>query len=610
MRVPAASKGIPDGPLEVPLCAHRDRRRSFAYPLLRRLWSRWRARRERPAPSSALDRFSYLLLAGFVLLTLGPALLGRGALVDLDILTRFRPFVALDGRSSAPFITFRGDTIDYYLPGIAAIKQAFFAGDFPTWAPYEVGGAPLASLPNHGALSPLSIPYYLLPLWLAPAYVKLGEFVVAIGGMVAFLGRHGVSRGAGVLAGILFVSSGFMMMWTNWPHTRVAALIPLLFWAFERLIQERRARDVVVVSAVVASMLLGGFPAVTAFSLTLAGVYVLVRVWSQYGSNLRAVGVLGRAAGGVLLGVGLAAVQILPFVRYLDQLGLQDRDYVGEHLPLALFLTTVVPDAIGLSVNSSQRYGPVNPIEAVGFLGAVALVLAVSAVVLRVPRGAAPDRSPRWFLGVAAAVVAAAVWVGGPILWALQHLPSYAKNFIGRATSVFGFLGAALAGIGFDRLLRWVSPDRQPGPDDAQEPEARSGGARIRSFLVPAAILVGVALFGVMVVDAAYKYAPAQGMTVHLGRALRVPAVLLVVAVVGVLLIRFLPPSLRPARAAIAAVIAFLAVAQSAAFAHTDAALERPGQPVPADPHPRFPAGTHRCGPLRVRRQHHVSRDI
>ena len=129
----------------------------------------------------SLDRLSYVLLAAFTVIVLGPALAGQGALVDLDKLTAFMPVRALEGRQTADVIMCRTDTIDYYLPGIAAIKNAFWSGSFPTWAPYEVGGAPLASLPNHAALSPLSLPYFLLPLWLAPAYVKLGELVVGIG---------------------------------------------------------------------------------------------------------------------------------------------------------------------------------------------------------------------------------------------------------------------------------------------------------------------------------------------------------------------------------------------------------------------------------------------
>lgn len=527
----------------------------------------------RLGPSGPLDGVSYLLLAAFVIVTLGPALLGLGALVDVDLLTVHLPFRAINGRSDGEFITLRQDTTDYYLPAIAVIKQAVLSGDFPTWAPYEVGGAPLASLPNHAALSPLSLPYFVLPLWLAPAFVKLGEFVVAIGGMVAFLGRHGVSRGAGVVAGILFASSGFMMMWTNWPHTRVASFIPVLFWALERLNQERRARDVVPVAVVVACMLLGGFPAVTIFTLTVAAPYVLARAWWRYRADAVAMlGVLGGSAAGVLLGVGLAAVQILPFVRNLDQLGLENRNFDGRHLPFALLVTAVAPDAVGLSVNGSEPrwYGTVNAIEAVGFVGAVAVVLAVAALVLRLPRGAAPERSPRWFLAAAAAIAATAIYVGGPVLAALQYLPFYSTNFIGRASSVFGFLVAALAGIGLERLLRWVEFHRRSERGqrgDSREP--RAGTAAIGKLLLPAVLLVSVGLLGIAVLRAASDYAAAAGQTAHLQGTLALPAVLLTAALASVVLVRVGPRPFRPALTVIVALVALLAVAQSAAFAHT-----------------------------------------
>ena len=219
--------------------------------------------------------------------------------MDLDSLTRFAPFSALHGVNAEHTIVCRSDTLNYYLPGITAIKRAFLSGDFPTWAPYEMGGTPLASLPNHAALSPLSLPYFLMPVWLAPAFVKLGEFVVAIGGMFGFLRRLGLGRAASVLAGIIFATSGFMLMWTNWPHTRVAAFIPALFWGLERMVQQRRARDVALVAVVFASMLLGGFPAVTLFALTLAGPYVLVRAFTRFGAEIRAVAdVVGRAVAG------------------------------------------------------------------------------------------------------------------------------------------------------------------------------------------------------------------------------------------------------------------------------------------------------------------------
>jgi len=40
-------------------------------------------------------------------------------------------------------------------------------------------------------------------------------------------------------------------MWTNWPQTEVAACIPALFWATERLVQRARATDAVLIAIVV-----------------------------------------------------------------------------------------------------------------------------------------------------------------------------------------------------------------------------------------------------------------------------------------------------------------------------------------------------------------------
>ncbi len=521
-----------------------------------------------------LDRVSYVLLAVFVLITLGPALIGMGTLFDVDALTRFAPFSGIAGVDLNDTITCRTDTINGFVPAIHAIKSGFWSGDFRTWSPYVVGGVPLASLPNQGELSPLSLPYYFLPLWLAPAFVKLGEFSVAIGGMFAFLRRHGLSRGASVLAGIIFVSSGFMMMWTNWPQTRVAAFIPALFWGLERMVQRRSPRDVVLVAAVVASMLLGGFPAVTLYTFAVAAVYVVVRALTVLRPDRHAMaGLFVRAGSGVLLGIGLSAIQILPFVRNLGALGLQERETTaGVHLPLGLFTTTVAPDSVGLCVGG-QSYGSVVPIEAVGFLGAAAVVLALCALVVRLPVGGAPDRSPRVFLAVALVVLVVLIWVGGPLLGAVQRLPLFSSNSITRAQSVFGFLGAALAGVGIDRLLRWISA-RRGGKDSGSGPDLRA--------MVPALAVLAVAVvFFLLVLVRGGSDAHRLGYAGHWWSALIVPGLFLVAAVVAALLTRFGP---SPAQRFGPFVLALLVVAQSTMFAHTMLPLSHRSNLYPATP--------------------------
>lgn len=490
----------------------------------------------------------------FILVPLASALLGRGTLLDVGALSAVLPFRAEVGRAAATVVTCRQDTFDYYMPAIAEIKRSLFAGHFPTWAPYEVGGAPLASLPNHGALSPMSLPYLILPLWLAPAYVKLLEFAVAIGGMVLFLRRIGVSRTSGLLAGVVFAGSGFMVMWTNWPHTRVAALIPLLFWALERVVQERRGRDVVLVGAVVASMLLGGFPAIVLFAHTLAAPYVLVRVVMLYRPRPgHAVGALLASGTGVLLGVGLSAVQIIPFAADLGAFDFSSRDETGSHLPLYAAFTVVNPYALGTCVGG-EWYGPFNPVEAVGFLGGAAVVLTVVALLLR--RRAATDVVPTRFFAISALVLALAIWVGGPALVALQVLPLWSTNFVGRAQSVLGFIVAVLAGAGFDRLSRGVAIEAAAPPRARLIETRRAIGAGL--------LAIGLCAAAVLVTRSIWRVARQGGFGEHVLVTSAGPTMILVVGAAAVVLAA---RGSRRARMISLSILAMLITLQGAGFA-------------------------------------------
>jgi hypothetical protein len=131
-------------------------------------------------------------------------------------------------------------------------------------------------VPNAALLSPLTIPYFVLPTWLAPAYEKLLEIILSVGGCVLFLRRLGVSRPAAVVGGLVFAGSAFMVVWLDFPQTQVAAFVPAVFWAVERSIQNARLRNAALISLPVAAMLLGGFPAVAGYTFLTVGCYALV----------------------------------------------------------------------------------------------------------------------------------------------------------------------------------------------------------------------------------------------------------------------------------------------------------------------------------------------
>jgi Bacterial membrane protein YfhO len=543
-----------------------------------------------------IDRFMFGLLAVFVVATLGQALIGGVTLLDVNLLTRFAPWESLHGQDILTTNICRGDTVDNVMPAIAQTRSQFFRGDFPGWSSTLVGGFPLAGLPNFGAFSPLALPYYVLPLWLAPAFVKLGEFAIAIGGMTLFLRRLRLSVAAGILAGIVFASSGFMISWTNWPQTRVAAFIPALLWATERLVQRQRALDALPLAAIVASMLLGGFPAVTGLALYCAALYFLVRIVLVHGSRWKtSVRATLLAALGLTLGAALSFFQLLPFARSLSLTNLDYRAQgPNDHSMLSSLITTMVPGAQGLCINGASTSRD-TPIENVAFIGVAAIVLGLVAILISARKVQRTQRGVVGFLGVAVVVVVFLGWVGGPLLSVAQHLPVFSNNSVSRIRALLGFLVAALAGFGFEGLLRVVrdrdrhgdgdpndsrppaggSDDADDRPDevDDQPDEAaatvdgpvpspsRSRFGLVRFRLRSVVVLTVTTFFALLVLKDAISEALANESILHLAKLGVIPAILLVICVASVLAVASGPRWMR--YIAIVA-ISLIAVGQSA----------------------------------------------
>jgi hypothetical protein len=348
-----------------------------------------------------------------------------------------------------------GDTVDSTMPNRYQFGERARDGDLALWNPYAAGGLPLGSTSQSGVMSPMNIPFVALPAWAAPAYAKLIELAVAGGFMYLFLRRLGTSRIPALLAGTAYMTAGFSVAWTNWQHPQVAALVPALFWAVERHLQERRISSIVPIALVMATMFVGGFPAVAMLALALLVPYVGVRVlegslegWD--GDRWRAVGrsFAGgiRSGIGLVLGVMLAAGVVLPFNSYLDTLALWWRQQNPDnHLDISALATSVVPNALGSPVHD-LHLGPTNTVEALSFVGAVIVVLAATALLLRPPKRA--PRGIRAFLGLALLVTVVLTYVGGPLLEAVQNAPVFDTNFVGRLRVLLGFEAAVLAGLG------------------------------------------------------------------------------------------------------------------------------------------------------------------
>jgi len=396
-----------------------------------------------------VDRVALAAVVLFALVGIGTPLLGLTTFANTDLLVAGSPYAGAG--LSEPTVTsyIANDIVASVLPGTSLFAEQLKAGHLAAWNPYVGGGGVLGAVPNYAVLSPLTLPYYLLPPSMAPAFVKLLEILVAAGGCYLFLRRLRLGKAAALLGGLAFVTSAFMIVWTNWPQTRVAAFIPAVFWATERLVSERRIRDGALLAVALAGMLFGGFPSVTGYTVLTAGGYLVVRALARG----RAVAPILAGAGAVVGAVMITAIQLVPFAASMQNAKLSFRGQTGaDHVDPAALITSWAPWSLGRVNNFALNH---NAVEALSYVGAAGLVLFFVAVALP---AAARSFLPRgvWTYTVAATVVwGVLIYVGGLPLEILQKLPVlFADNFVGRARSVLGFLVAVLVAVGFEIAMR------------------------------------------------------------------------------------------------------------------------------------------------------------
>ena len=175
-----------------------------------------RARRlRRPKAATLLAVFAIALFAAW---GIGTPLIGQGTTAATANMVQSGPYAQAGYNESIGSDALLYDTYTSAIPGTIVFKKALLDGDFAGWDPNNDGGGVLGSVPNDALLSPLTVPYYVLPTWMGPAYTELLIIVCAVGGSFLFLRRLGLSRVAGLLGGLTFAGSGFMVMWVDFPR--------------------------------------------------------------------------------------------------------------------------------------------------------------------------------------------------------------------------------------------------------------------------------------------------------------------------------------------------------------------------------------------------------
>ncbi len=365
-----------------------------------------------------------------------------------------------------------GDVFTYFHPYWAEATRAIRAGRLPLWNPYLFMGVPLVANSQVGFFYPLNWPLWLL----FPAHRSVHVTIVlhlCLAAVNAYAwGRRTLrlGRGGAWTVGALFALGGYLgaqMEHVN--QLQGLAWLPLMLALTDEVVSPRdrlgpghrgrvpRLRASGALGVVIGLVLLAGHTQTAFISLFGAVIYGFGPVlWRAYWDGERTSWLPGAAlfGGAVLLGVALAAVQLLPTWQLS---GLSVR---GQGLPLRERVSfSLSPLLIGPALLPPFG-GAVAPdhLEHVAYVGTAGITLAVVGLL-----GGAPLRRKGWLtrladhLGVILLVVFGLFFALGlynPLYVLLaSFVPGFAHFRVpARWLALYALGVAAVAGRGVDLL--------------------------------------------------------------------------------------------------------------------------------------------------------------
>jgi hypothetical protein len=367
-------------------------------------------------------------------------------------------------------ILFGGDRSDMYIAGYSFRlfgAETFRAtGAIPQWNPYLLGGLPYIAAMHGDIFYPTAWLRWIMPVDLAITWGMAIHFVLA-GWLTYVFGRAlGLSWSAAITAGVAYELTGIVASQMSPGHDGklfVSALTPLAFLLLLRAIREGRRWTYGAFAFVVALTVLGHYN-MSYFLLLALGMWaVYLAFWDpQRTSDQNSWMCIGLAAVSVVVGIGIASLQTLPFLEYIQYSprvdGGPDTGWAfatSYAFPPKELFTLILPQFNGVL----DHYWGRNPLKFhTEYVGMLPLALAVFAW------GDTTRRRLVIALTIGASVFLLFAFGGySPLYRALFNVLPYLSKI--RAMGMVFFLPAffisMLAGIGLDRLLSGTVPARR-----------------------------------------------------------------------------------------------------------------------------------------------------
>lgn len=262
----------------------------------------------------------------------------------------------------------------------------------PQWNPYLFGGMPYIGAMHGDIFYPTAWLRWIMPVGVA---MGLGFALhILLAGLFTYLFMRALrfSWTAALAGGFAYELSGIVFSMVAPGHDGklfVSALTPLLLWALVRAIRDGKGWGYGAVAAIVGLLILTPHPPMTLYALIAAGLFTLYLVFldpARSSAHSRAVALAG-ALGAVLLGAGIAAVQIFPVYEYLPfstrAMGHSASSYAyatAYALPPLELIGTLLPQFNGIGAYYwGENFFKLHS----EYLGAVVVALAIIGLVAR-----------------------------------------------------------------------------------------------------------------------------------------------------------------------------------------------------------------------------------
>lgn len=342
--------------------------------------------------------------------------------------------------------------------------ESYQAGQLPLWNSLVGNGAPLAANLQTGAFYPLNFLYLLLPTEYAMGYTAILHVILAGLFMYAYLRTMKLSLLAALIGALAFELNGFLIARAGFLSITVA--VPWLaawLWRAEKLQEaggkkQEAGRNALWLALVIGMGVLAGHAQTAVYGLIFVSLYFVWRVLSNRAAlRLSVPRSLILFVVAVLLGLGLAAIQLLPaaeLTRESQRAGGLDYTKIMTHSywPLRL-LTMFSPDFFG-SPAQNNFWGYDNYWENAAYIGVIPILLALYAIWNRLRRKV--TQGPIGFFALTALVslVLAFGWFMPIYPFLYYNIPGFAL-FQGPARWLIITLVAlcVLAGFGMQQLV-------------------------------------------------------------------------------------------------------------------------------------------------------------